>query len=377
MDTPDLSRILADLAAGTIDTAEASRRIEELQGGASRPAAPAPDDAGQSGAATGGGAEAAGPDADGPTSSGTSNDAGTGDGAAATAAGSHDTSGSGPSSAETWAQTASAAQAAGDYLRDVFRSARQAAVKAADAAAEAAGSRPRSGNPESPTTEAGGAAGRPTGVQRVSVRVTGKRVRIVVDPSVTACHVTGDHVLRRHPDLIEVTAEGDFRPHLSGVKLLPLPRRLDDLWRAGRGDGLLIRVNPAMVLDVEVTAGNLHLSNVPRLGRVRLTAGGASIEGFEVVEDALLQAAIVQMSGTVRSGRSRIRVESGQLSLRLGDESNVTVVADSQLGRVTWSGQHTGSGDQVVMGNGSARLDVGVVMGHAGVKIGGDPASEA
>ena len=366
MDTPDLSRILADLAAGRIDTAEASRLIEELQGGAPpRPETKAPGDTEEPVTATGDGTdqdtEATGTP---PTASGTPGDAGP-----------EETTESGPSSAETWAQTASAAQAAGDYLRDVFRSARQAAVKAADAAAEAAGTHPRTGHPDSGTTESG-AAGRPTGVQRLSVRVTGKRVRIVVDPSVTTCHVTGDHVLRRHPDLIEVTAEGDFRPHLGGVKLLPPPRRLDDLWRRP-GDELLIRVSPALALDVEVTAGNLHLSNVPQLGRVRLTAGSATIEGFEVVEDALLQAAIVQMSGTVRSGRSRIRVESGQLSLRLGDESNVTVVAESQLGRVTWSGRHTGAGDQVVMGNGSARLDVGVVMGHAGVKVGDDPAPEA
>ncbi|QGF24094.1 hypothetical protein [Raineyella fluvialis] len=254
----------------------------------------------------------------------------------------------------------------------MFRTARQAAVKAADAAAEATGTHPRAAHPQAGTE--GSASGRAPGVGRVSVRVTGKRVRIVVDPSVTTCHVTGEHVLRRNGDVIEITAEGDFLPHLGGVKLLPPPRSLDELWRKGQGE-LLIRVNPALTLDIEVTAGNLHLSNIPTLGRVRLTAGSATIEGFEVVEDALLQAAVVQMAGTVRSGRSRIRVESGQLSLKLGDQSNVTVAADAQLGRITWSGRHTGAGDQVVMGNGSARLDIGVVMGHAGVKVGEAPSA--
>lgn len=377
MDTPDLSRILADLAAGRIDTAEASRRIEELQGGTP----PQPEPAATAGDTTttgeGGGP---GPTAAGPEGAAT---AGSVTGESGTAGSAPGDSGTGeeapeeegPSSSETWAQTASAAQAAGDYLRDVFRSARQAAVKAADAAAEATGGHPRTTPAPAGQATAGGQAGRTSGVGRVSVRVTGKRVRIVVDPSVTTCHVTGEHVLRRNADVIEISSEGDFLPHLGGVKLLPPPRSLDQLWK-GRGGELLIRMNPELVLDVEVTGGNLHLSNVPRLGRVRLTAGGATIEGFEMVEDALLQAAIVQMNGTIRSGRSRIRVESGQLSLRLGDGSNVTVVADAQLGRVSWSGRHTGAGDQVVMGNGSARLDVGVVMGHAGVRVGDEPAPE-
>lgn len=342
MDTPDLSRILADLAAGRIDTAEASRRIEDLQGGTE------PHPAGQ-----------AHPSGDAPTDAPRTESATSGP--------------TGTSSSETWTPP-SGSQAAGDVLREVFRTARHAASRAADVAAEAAGAagyvRPeRAGTETGQQRTATGATGRASaGARRVSVRVTGKRVRIVVDPSVTSCHVTGEHVLRRNGDLIEVSAEGDFRPRLSGIKL-PTPLNLDAL-RRPRGNELLIRMNPELALDVEVTAGNLHVSNVPRLGRVRLTAGGATITGFEEVEDALLQAAVVHMAGRITTGRSRIRVESGQLSLKLDDESNVTVVAASSVGRVTWSGRHSGAGDQVVMGNGAARLDVTVVMGHAGVQVG-------
>lgn len=349
MDTPDLSRILADLAAGRIDAAEAGRLIEESQGRTP----PEPDSVGDATAAQG---EATAGSQE-PSADQTSDDR------------PHDEQHpTGPSSSETWSQTSGAAQAAGDVLRDVFRSARQAATKAADAAAGYARERETHGTEQQP--HGGGAAtGRAAGsAERVSVRVTGRRVRIVVDSSVNSCHVTGEHVLRRNGDLIEVSAEGDFRPHLSGIKL-PNPLNFEGL-RRGRGNELLIRMNPSLALDVEVTAGSLQVSNVAHLGRVRVTGGGASIIGFEEVEDALLQAAIVQMAGRVRTGRSRIRVESGQLSLKLDDDSNVTVVAASHIGRVTWSGRHTGAGDQVVMGNGSARLDVTAVMGHAGVQVG-------
>ncbi|SDB79946.1 hypothetical protein GA0111570_101219 [Raineyella antarctica] len=361
MDTPDLSRILADLAAGRIDTAEANRLIEDLQG-TPRTEAPAPDAAGAGGSA-------------GTPHAGAHGAADASDG---------DTPYAGTSSSESWSTTSGTGQVAGDVLREVFRTARHAASRAADVAAEAAaGAAGAAGyvrtdrghaEPGQQHTAAAGATGRAAaGARRVSVRVTGKRVRIVVDPSVSGCHVTGEHVLRRNGDLIEVSAEGDFRPHISAIKL-PSPLHLEAL-RRPRGNELLIRIHPSMALDVEVTAGNLQVANVPRLGRVRLTAGSATITGFEEVEDALVQAAVVQMSGRITTGRSRIRVESGQLSLKLDQGSNVTVVAAASIGRVTWSGQHTGSGDQVVMGNGSARLDITVVMGHAGVQV-GLPAAE-
>ena len=54
----------------------------------------------------------------------------------------------------------------------------------------------------------------------------------------------------------------------------------------------------------------------------------------------------------------------------------MTVHGESQLGKVSWSGGHSGAGDEVVMGNGSARLDVEVVMGHASVKVGNDQPAE-
>lgn len=355
MDTPDLSRILADLAAGRIDTVEASQRIEQLQG------ADAPDaDDTTTTAHTGSGDPTSGSDPGDETHEGQQ----TGSAGA-----------TGASSSESWSAGAEAPTAS-DLLREVFRTARHAATRAADVAADvaagaAAHSRAdRAPGESAPAAGSAGSTGRASAsARRISIRTTAKKVRVVVDPSVSSCHVTGEHVLRRNGDVIEVSAEGDFRPHLGDIKL-PSPLRLDAL-RRPRSSELLIRVNPALALDVEVTAGNLQVSNVPRLGRVRLTAGSATITGFEQVEDALLQAAVVRMSGRIISGRSRIRVESGNLGLRLDDESNVTVVAASSVGRVTWSGRHTGAGDQVVMGNGSARLDVTVVMGHAGVQVGG------
>ena len=54
------------------------------------------------------------------------------------------------------------------------------------------------------------------------------------------------------------------------------PRELDDIRALGLGKELLLKVNPDIVVDVEVTAGSLNTERVPHLGKVRVTAGGPS-----------------------------------------------------------------------------------------------------
>lgn len=223
--------------------------------------------------------------------------------------------------------------------------------------------------PETPQRKAGTAKG----IERVSVHAVGRRVRIVGERGVATASADGQHVLRRSGKVLEISSDGEIGASIDGFTLLRPPRSLDDLRNLGLGKELFIRVNPNVVVDVEVTAGRLVTENVPYLGKVRVTAGGARIEGVEEISDALIQAGQATIKGTITTGRSRIRSESGSLHVQLEDDSNVTVRAESQLGRVVWTGGHSGAGDEVVMGNGSARLDVGVVMGQARIKVGSAP----
>ncbi len=202
------------------------------------------------------------------------------------------------------------------------------------------------------------------GVDRISVRAVGRRVRIIGDSRVATAAAEGPHVLRRSGSVLEVTSDGEMGPSLDGFVLRP-PRNLDDLRALGLGKELLLRVNPSLIVDVEVTAGLLNTENVPYLGKVRITAGGATLDQVAEFNDVLIQAGQATIKGTVTTGRSRVRSESGSLDLFLGDHSNVTVRSESNLGRISWEGDHVGNVDEVVLGNGSARLDVGVVMGWA------------
>lgn len=205
------------------------------------------------------------------------------------------------------------------------------------------------------------------GTDRVTIRTVGRRVRIVGDRSVATASVDGPHVLRRQGSVLEITSDGELGPRLPGFSALRPPRSLDDLAGLGLGKGVTVTVNPAILVDAEVTAGSLTVEGVPFLGRVRVTAGGAGIKGVRQVADALVQAGSMTVEGPIRVGRSRLRVESGSLTLVLARGADVTVRGESQLGRISWP-EDRGTLDEVAFGAGTARLDLQVVMGGATVK---------
>ncbi len=317
MTTPDISSILEDLAAGRIDAAEAARRIDALK------AEPTPE-----------------PEPAEPTNE---------DLAAA-------------ASADPWAAATDRPQFAG-HPTESF-------------AGESGDSEPI--DPE-PTPEP--VRHKPvntSGVQRISVRAVGRRVRILGETAVATLSADGPHVLRRNGSVLEVSSDGELGASLDGFSILRgVPRNVDDIRALGLGKELLLKVNPNIIVDVEVTAGSLHTERVPHLGKVRVTAGGAKLLDVNEINDALIQAGQATIKGAIKTGRNRIRAESGSLSITLGDDSNVTIKGESQLGKVSWSGGHSGNIDEVVMGNGSARLDIEVVMGHAQVRAGSDHAEAA
>ena len=216
------------------------------------------------------------------------------------------------------------------------------------------------------------------GVERISVRAIGRRVRIIGETSVATLSADGPHVLRRNGSVLEVSSDGELGASLDGFSILRgATRSLDDFRSLGLGKELFLRVNPNVIVDVEVTAGSLNTEQVPRLGKVRVTAGAAKLLDVTEINDALVQAGQATIKATITSGRSRIRAESGSLSITLADDSDVTVSGESQLGKISWTGGHNGAGDEVVMGNGSAKLEIEVVMAHALVRVGSEQTSDA
>src|SRR5215211_213736 len=310
MTTPEMTAILEDLAAGRIDAAEASRRIDAIKAAQSTAAQ---DAVGQSESEVN--AE--------PTNE--------------------------ELAADAWASETDEPEPA-TYRRQSIRE-----------------PEPEPGPANEPVRKVN-----TNGVERVSIRAIGRRVRIVGESSVATLSADGPHVLRRNGSVLEVASDGELGASLDGFSILRAPRTLDDFRALGLGKELFLRVNPNITVDVEVTAGSLNTERLPHLGKVRVTAGGAKLLDVTQINDALIQAGQATISGAITTGRNRIRAESGSLSINLHDDSNVTVKGEAQLGKVSWSGGHSGSGDEVVMGNGSAKLDIEVVMGHAAVRVGSD-----
>ena len=212
-------------------------------------------------------------------------------------------------------------------------------------------------------------------VERLMVRGVGRRVRIIGDPAVATVSVDGPHVLRRNGAVIEVTSDGDIGPSLDGFSIIRPPRSLEDFRNLSLGKQLVVRVNPAIVVDAEVTGGSLRLRGVPVVGKLRLSAGSMRCTDVTQIDDALVQMGSATVAGTFTQGRSRVRVESGALTVRLASASSVTVRAESQLGGVSWPGEQ--AYEEYVVGQGAARLDLAVVMGHAAIRLELTPEEEA
>ncbi|HNV11865.1 MAG TPA: hypothetical protein PKN27_11110 [Propionibacteriaceae bacterium] len=311
----DLTPILNDLAAGRIDAAEASRRIDALKARAAS-------------------AERASTGSDADTPRHSDDEAGR--------------------------------RQYSPFARESFRT----QTTPADVEAEPVEAEPVVAEP---VAEAEAPRPRTKGLDRVIIRSTGRRVRLVGDASVATLSVEGPHVLRRTGNVLEVTSDGDLGPSIDGFSFIRPPRSLDDLRQVtvALGKELYVRVNPSIPVDVEVTAGTLSSHKVPTLGKVRVTAGSAGLHDVEEASDVLVQAGSATVEGPLQRGRSRVRVESGQLTVTLTEGANVTVRAEAQLGRIAWPADVQGSVDEYVIGNGSGRLDVGIVMGFAAIKVAG------
>jgi hypothetical protein len=346
--SPEMSTILQELAAGRIDAAEAARRIDAMDAPQSTPTSSSTNFPPHSAATPAEDEAAAEP----------SNDELAG----------HDRP------QDVWAEATDRPQHA-TYTTEPF------APASSNDANEAKDTKPASSTgtaSDAPAAERGRSKPVNTGgVERISIRAVGRRVRVVGEPAVVTVSADGPHVLRRNGSVLEISSDGEMGASLDGFSILRATRSLDDIRSLGLGKELFLRVNPAIVVDAEVTAGSLSTEGISHLGKIRVTAGGAKLLDVGQIEDALIQAGQATIKGAFTTGRSRIRAESGSLSIQLADESNVTVTGESQLGKVSWSGGHTGAGDEVVMGNGSAKLDVEVVMGHAQVKVGSEPRAEA
>ncbi|MGH8825083.1 MAG: hypothetical protein ACRDVN_11465 [Jiangellaceae bacterium] len=211
-------------------------------------------------------------------------------------------------------------------------------------------------------------------IERVLVRATSRRVRVVGDPSVATYAVDGPHHVRREGGTLIVAGEVDPIPTDDAFTLLSGGRWREVADRVQHGLGqaleLRVRVRPDLPVGVEVIAGSLHVEGAKAIDHVRVTAGSLRVRGVESPFDLLVQAGSAQVEALLDRGRSRLRCESGSLQLTLLPGSDVRVRSDVQLGRFVTDPERQGRdrNRDFVVGTGAAEVDVEVVMGSATVK---------
>jgi hypothetical protein len=242
-----------------------------------------------------------------------------------------------------------------------------AGPKAADSSASTAGST-FTGKPAPPAVP---------DIERILVRATSRRVRIVGDPSVATVAIEGQHQVRRDGSTLVVTGEVEPIPTDDAFTLLSGGRWREVAGRVQHGFGagleLRVRVRPDMPVGVEVIAGSVQVEGARALDHLRVTAGSLRVRGAENPFDLLVQAGSAQVEARLTRGHSRMRCESGSLQLSLLPGSDVRVRADVQLGRFVTEPERHGrdKNRDVVVGTGAAEIDAEVVMGSVTVKVPG------
>ena len=196
-------------------------------------------------------------------------------------------------------------------------------------------------------------------------------VEVIGDPTVREAVAEGPHRARIDGDTMLISADTDYehggRSHDHGVPFIfgfGMGRRFS-------GEHLVVRMNPALALDLKVQAGNSRVSGVTGPISAVLQAGSAIIDGFQSPLVLDVQAGSVRATGCLRDGQSRINCEAGSVTLQLQKGSSVRVSAASALGKVTLPNSSSvvagRLGHDVVIGEGVGSLHIETSMGSVKV----------
>lgn len=208
-------------------------------------------------------------------------------------------------------------------------------------------------------------------VRQVKVVAQFGSAEIVGDPSVAFAVADGPHRARQDGDTMVIEHE---------------PFDDSDSFSFSRGDHrlatnsfhrrkLTVRMNPDLALLASVQAGNVKVDGVhgPITGDVQ--AGNCAVSDFRGTLNLVVQAGNITASGVLASGASKVRAEMGAVKINLEKGSSVRIKARTTLGKVWIEGETQGRDAdgkpvrEVIIGSGSATLDVDCTMGTVKVTV--------
>lgn len=240
------------------------------------------------------------------------------------------------------------------------------------------------------------------GVTRIRIERTFGSVTVIGDPGVQEAIAEGPHRAERRGDTLLITnmfdndrgwtfshqgrgnPSGHAQHRYSGQSRREQRRATRNFWRENLGfgnfgemigfEGLRVRMNPDLVLDVLCQAGSLTVQGVHGPIHGEIQAGSASIDDFEAPLDLTLQAGAFRGRGILNGGASRIHSEAGSIRLHVAAGSNVTVRGRTTMGRLALGDARSddvfvlgGGSREMVVGDGHGTLDLDSTMGSVRV----------
>lgn len=207
-------------------------------------------------------------------------------------------------------------------------------------------------------------------VSALAIHAGGVKLTIVADPTVATVVADGPHAVRREGSVLVLDAPSD-----DGYRTTPPPRFLGwvpTVWTGGRGQKVMVRINPSLPLTLEATACAVEISGL----RAALTLGGSAssvqVRDHVGALHGSLAMGSLDVEATVHDP-SDLSCELGSLDVRLQPGSDVTVTATTDLGEVKLAGkpkrEASSARQTYVVGAGTHPFTIAVRLGSASVAV--------
>jgi hypothetical protein len=229
-------------------------------------------------------------------------------------------------------------------------------------------------------------------VTTIRLKTSYRSVQLLADPTVAQIHVLGGHSIQHQGPALVITTAGPLdddeneRPdqrseHSGRFSFSDLPKTI--AWaRSWREHQLTIRVNPALILDLDVTGADVKATGFAGGVRARLVASSLRGDKLHGPLDVEAISSSVKVTG-VPTGDSRINCESSSVRLSLATGADLKIIATNRMGRLVLPELPPstlpldGETSETTIGDGRDRLTLEATMSSVTVNVqawGGGPA---
>lgn len=234
-------------------------------------------------------------------------------------------------------------------------------------------------DPNAPTLDQGAVPSYQS-ISAISINAVGVRLQVFADPTVASAVAEGPHLVHQDGSRLVFDLPGRARGE-DGFEANPRWQwgklRVD--WPYGSGERVVVRVNPALALQLELKACDTTVRGLR--AALEVSAFSSSINVLD--HDGPLSGAITTGGARIESvfsgAADSLTVDMGSLKLTVLPGSDTTMTARSEMGSLKVVGPRvreshdelTGlhSSGSAVVGAGTGRLDVSVRMGSAKVTV--------